>query len=249
MNSSNTNPRVVHIMSAGEGLVGTFPIALRHYQMDKVIVITDVKERSSKDAKTQKVVQAIKNIVQMANAVKLEITVIEVDELSIGEIMAKFIDVYANCPDDHYFFNVTGGKKPLALGLFMASVWVGGTCYYVNEGDDERAVQELKVPRMHLNDVRSNPNYESFLVMLDEKGEMDLKMAFSLMQERYMPMRSPAGITKRSFSRPTMTKWLRQLNDWGLIEINQGKNQREKVVALSDEGKFTARFLRAGKSR
>jgi hypothetical protein len=234
-------------MSAGEGLVGTFPIALRHYQMDKVIVITDVKERSSKDVKAQKVAQAIRDIVQMANAVKLEITVIEVDGLSISEIMAKFIDVYAKSYDDHYFFNVTGGKKPLALGLFMASVWVGGTCYYVNEGGNENAVQELKVPRMHLNDVRSNPNYESFLVMLDERGEMDLKMAFSLMQERYVPMRSPAGVTKRTFSRPTMTKWLRQLNDWGLIEIKQGRNQREKVVTLSDEGMFTARFLRAGK--
>ena len=248
MNVSNPTSRVIHIMSAGEGLVGTFPIALRHYQMDKVMVITDVKERSSKDVKAQKVLQAIKDIVQMAKAVKLEISVIEVDDLSISGIMATFIDVYAKSPDDHYFFNVTGGKKPLALGLFMASVWVSGTCYYVNEGGDDNAVQELKVPRMHLNDVRSNPNYESFLVMLDERGEMDLKMAFSLMQERYMPMRSPAGITKRTFSRPTMTKWLRQLNDWGLIEINQGKNQREKVVALSDEGRFTARFLRASKS-
>lgn len=242
-----TRPKIIHVMSAGAGIIGTFPVALKHFQMDEVVIMTDVKVDSEVDDESRKVVEAIKEIFRMANSVHLKSSIIEVDDISIGEIMTKFITVYAKNPAAEYFFNVTGGKKPLSLGLFMASVWVGGTCYYVDKGNDVNDVRELQVPRMHLNDVRNNPNYESMLAMLEAEGGMDLKLMYEKMQCKYVPMRSTDGSQKRKFSRPTMTKWIKQLAEWDLIEVNQGRNQREKMITLTDSGKFTARFIIAKK--
>lgn len=246
MNNS-ARPKIIHVMSAGAGLTGTFPVALKRFQMDEVLIMTDVKGGGGKEDKSRKVGEAVDEIVRMAQSVHLKMSVVEVDNLSIGEIMTKFITTYAKNPSADYYFNVTGGKKPLALGLFMASVWVGGKCYYIEEGNELSDIQELQVPRMHLNDVRNNPNYENMLVMLDADGKTDLKLLYEKMQQEYVPMRSIGGNKKRNFSRPTMTKWIKQLAEWDLIDVREGRNQREKEIILTDSGRFTAKFIAATK--
>lgn len=239
----------IHVMSAGQGLKSTFPLALRHYRMDRVLIVTDVPMNETADEKKNKVVMAVREITTTTEKVGLPTEILEVSSALPRDVLAKFVEFYARFPKASYYFNVTGGRKPLALSLMLASIWVGGECYYVPEvqGDEIVGIQELNVPRMHLDEVRKNPNYESFLILLDRRGPMELKSAYCALQEGYIPQRRKDGSRQLNFSRPTMSKWLRQLEAWGLIVLTSSSSLREKNVALTEEGTFTARFLKASR--
>jgi DNA-binding PadR family transcriptional regulator len=65
------------------------------------------------------------------------------------------------------------------------------------------------------------------------------------MVDSYKPIRE-MGISKRSLAQGTLTKWTVDLEQWGLITIDNPKNNRkDKIYTITDDGIFTLKFITA----
>lgn len=223
--------------------------------MDKVVIVTDVPKTNS-ESSAQSVWQSIDQTIELLIRNGIENEVIEIDDVTENMQLIELIALYAKHPEAKFLFNVTGGRKPIALSLMLASIWTNGICYYIPEAVDQgmEDVLEIKIPKMHINDIRQNSNYNSYLNILleykesdKEDGWMSRKELTTKMEKLYRPQRRTSGKMKMSFSSSMMTKWTAQLEEWALIEVNYSDNRREKIMRLTDDGVFAVKLLKATK--
>ncbi|MCL2712551.1 MAG: hypothetical protein FWD37_04685, partial [Methanomassiliicoccaceae archaeon] len=127
-------------------------------------------------------------------------------------------------------------------------VWVGGITYYVEKGGDPI---EFKRPIANLETIREekNQNYRTILNYLYEsldhlesmKNIGDMMMGKNDKKSRYIPVRN-GNKEKRTVSRKMITDWVKKLESWGLVSLEQ-KDGRSKNVKLTQEGRFTVNFF------
>lgn len=244
--------RNIHVMSAGKGLDSTFQTAIKAYPVGGVVIVTDVDIHERQDnAEKSDIIESVRSVQETCQRVDWPCEVIVVPHGSLEVLRDRVMERYIRNPEDRYFFNVTNGNKILSLGLFMISLWVGGEAYYIDKGKIKGSgkVLSLGVPKMHLEDILSNTNYERVLRAL-LPGDMPMKELYPLMQKGYQPYRELDKKAKRSLSRGTLSKWVAKLEEWGLVEVvHTAKNRKDKVVGITSDGKFAIRYIEASMAR
>lgn len=244
--------RNIHIMSAGKGLESTFQTAIKVYPVGGVVIVTDVDiEEHHDNTEKSDIVESVRSVQETCRRVDWPCEVIVVPHGSLELLRDRVMDLYIRNPENHYFFNVTNGNKILSLGLFMISIWIGGEAYYIDKGKVKGSgkVLPLGVPKMHLEDVLSNPNYERVLRAL-LPGDMPMKDLYPRMQDGYQPYREGDKKAKRSLSRGTLSKWVARLEGWGLVEVvHTAKNRKDKIVGITGDGRFAIRYIEASRAR
>ena len=244
------NDTVIHIMSSGKALLKTYKVAVKKYQMDRVIIFDNVLT-SKNEGERNSVVAAIKEVEDFCKEfLKVNVVIIQGD-VNIDSVMEKFIDVYKENKGAKYMFNITPGMKPLALCLFYVSIWVNGTSYYVNEGvGEENEIIEFKRPKVDMNALHNekNPNYKiilEFLYSSSEKtrtmNEIKEKMGVGC-EGAYIAVRSTKK-EQRQVTAKMVTDWITKLEEWGLVR-RENIDGRSKKVVLTTEGRFTTNFLK-----
>lgn len=243
----------VHIMSAGESLYPTFIQALKRYGMDSIIVISG---RLGSAKAHSAIRESIEQVMATAQSIDLEFRHIEVEDESLESIRDSMVEVLTEHGDADFKFNVTGGKKTLSLGLFMMSIWLQGTSYYVRkEEGGSGGIVELSVPRIHRADMERNPNLLLVLDLLDRarsgnsdpEGGIPRKILYEeLSRNGFRPVRLNNGKERRKPSNPMLSKWLDSLEGRGLVEVRTSPtNRRERIVRITMDGIFTLRFAKA----
>lgn len=244
--------RNIHIMSAGKGLDSTFQTAIKAYPVGGVVIVTDVNiEEIQNVIEKKEIVESVRNVQETCRRVDWSCEVIIVPHGSLEQLRDSIMDLCIRNPKDRYYFNVTNGNKMLSLGLFMISIWIGGEAYYIDRGKTKGSnkVLPLGVPKMHLEDVLSNPNYERLLRAL-LPGNMLMKELYPRMQNGYVPYREGDKKAKRTLSRGTLSKWVGKLEEWKLIEVvYTAKNRKDKVIGITSDGRFAIRYIEASMAR
>ncbi len=238
-------------MSAGESLCPTFIQALKAYGMDSVVVISGRLGNAKAHLSIQ---QSIDQVRVTARSIDLEFEHMEVEDESLENIRDSVVEVLLKHGDADFKFNVTGGKKTLSLGLFMMSIWLQGTSYYVKK-EEEGGIVELSVPQLHRVDIERNPNLLLVLDLLasaktvgsDTNGGMPRKELYQeLSRIGFLPVKMRNGKERRKPSNPMLSKWLPALETRGLVEVRTpSANKKERLVRITPDGIFTLRFANA----
>ena len=242
-------------MSAGERINQTFPICVK--SLEKITHTFIVVEEGVyhdlpndpehlKSAKPQ-IRQAIEGVQAICEPLAISFTVIRTPDTMIHSIRDALLMTTRQYPEARCSFNLSGGTKMLSLSLFIMALWLDARIY-LTPSDDR--IEQVLIPRMHLDDVRRNPNYVTALSILSQRdtGSWTTRQEFGReLEKRYRPSRfvDEPGVT-RSPNRGTITKILQQLIEWSLIEESFCHNSRKaKQYRLTLHGEFAWKVLQA----
>jgi DNA-binding MarR family transcriptional regulator len=248
----------VHIVGVGAHSDKSFRRTLgKGMKIDRVYIIMNSDAPDS-------IKQAAEDIRAIAKEFGIEPREKLIKRISLDEIRDAVLDIYRETPGAQYYFNVTGGTKVLSNGLFMMSIWMNGQAYYLNESE---SLEILRVPRIHAEDLEKNVNYITILQLLDatQTKEMSTGAIMDKLALSYKPIRMQeierAKTEMITLSKGTLSKWLRDLESWGLVTRDHGEteavvkgkrvkvpNRREKKVRITPDGVFTLRFILAARA-
>jgi len=242
-------------MSAGERINQTFPICVKSLEgiTHTFIVVEEGVYRDLPDdpehlrSVKPQIRQAIDNVRAICEPMAISFAVIRTPDTTIHSIRDAILTTSRYYPEARYSFNLSGGTKMLSLSLFIMALWLDAQIYLTPSGD---RIEQVLIPRMHLDDVRRNPNYVTALSILSrwDMGSWTTRQEFGReMEKQYRPSRlaDDPGVT-RSPNRGTVTKILQQLIEWSLIEESFCHNSRKaKQYRLTQHGEFAWKVLQA----
>ncbi len=242
-------------MSAGERINQTFPICVRSLKEIThtfIVVEEGVYHDLPDDPEHLRPVkpqirQAIEGVRAICESLKISFAVIRTPDTTIHSIRDAVLITTRRYPAARYSFNLSGGTKVLSLSLFIMALWLDARIY-LTPSDDR--IEQVLVPRMHLDDVRRNPNYVTALSILSRRNTNSWTSRQEFGRELEKQYRSSRftddpGIT-RSPNRGTVTKILQQLIEWSLIEESFCHNSRKaKQYRLTLHGEFAWKVLQA----
>lgn len=236
-------PAHVHLVAVGESIHKTLPSSLNEFSATKIVLLVEealFKERGP--PKQEKIMEAIESVKKIASLLGIDVDIVRLEKIALSDIRDAVLSVYESERGANFYFNITGGTKVLSNGLFLMSIWIGATTYYVEQ---DGGIQVLRVPRMNMDEVARNPNYFSILdILFGFGGRAPYKTTFQQMMPRYKPIRESGIKTKRELQKGTFSKWMRDLCLWGLIEESYlGSSKREKVLTITNDGIFALKLI------
>lgn len=243
----------IHIISAGESIHKTYPVSINQLEnitRTYVIVEDDIFYDDDSDserlkATKPKIREAINTVQQISKVMGIPCKIQKIDAVTFNAIRDVVLDIYAQYPIARFSFNISGGTKPLSIGLFVMSVWLDGEAFHTP--GEKVAIQKLSIPKMHVKDISTNPNYVQILKLLNPYGDEGLlrkllQMEFS---KRYVPVRERGEKkTKRVFNSAILSKYLSSLEGWNLVqERYKSGNKKEKIYSITSDGILALRFI------
>ena len=245
-----TQRKCIHVMSVGKGLYNTYIEAMKkNYGMDEVVVFDDQPAKIKQNDRKEEIEWSLSKTEEKCKEFGQKFTHVKLNELSITAVMDKFTDIYQKNTDCRFMFNITPGRKPLSICLFYVSVWVGGTSYYIEEGNTG-TIMEFERPNVDPATIRAekNPNYQTILNYIYEadnhtRSRLEIGQFMGVNGNgAYVPVRK-GNKEKRSVTSAMITAWIKKLEEWRLV-TREEKDGRSKNVKLTPEGRFMANFLR-----
>lgn len=143
----------------------------------------------------------------------------------------------------------------LTLSLHTLALWLDGDIYLTPRSGN---FEHFSIPKMHLTDVRDNPNFPTALFYLGSKnlsdshtkkeGDWKLGKDFArYMTNHYVPKKLNDDKKKDlKPKRSTISKLIFRLEEWNLIEERiSSKSRKEKEYRITRDGLFALAILRA----
>ncbi|WP_286878598.1 hypothetical protein [Methanoculleus sp. UBA413] len=240
-------------MSAGERINQTFPICVKSLEeiTHTFIVVEEGVYHDLPDdpehlrSVKPQIRQAIEDVRAICKPLAISFAAIRTPDTTIHPIRDALLATTRQYPEARCSFNLSGGTKMLSLSLFIMALWLDARIYLTPAND---CIEQVLIPRMHLDDVRRNPNYTTALSILSHKGtgSWTPRQEFGReLEKQYRPSRFSGdhGIT-RIPNRGTITKILQQLIGWNLIEESFCRNSRKaKQYRLTLHGEFAWKVL------
>ena len=242
-------------MSAGERINQTFPICVKSLEgitHTFIVVEEGVYHDLPDDPEHLRPVkpqirQAIEGVRAICEPLAISFAVIRTPDTTIHSIRDAVLTTTRRYPVARYSFNLSGGTKMLSLSLFIMALWLDARIYLTPSGD---RIEQVLIPKMHLDDVRRNPNYITALSILSRRdtSSWTSRQEFGRdLEKQYRPSRlADDPKVTRSPNRGTVTKILQQLIEWNLIEESFCHNSRKaKQYRLTLHGEFAWKVLQA----
>lgn len=243
MNDSGKKEQI-HIYSPGKNIGETFKAAVKKYHIDRIIVFKEILENEKSGDDIEKAINDLRTKAGN-NGIEFEIT--KVRGNSMEEVMENILRLRDQFPDDSFFFNLTGGRKVLALYLYTMAIWLDGFPYYVDISGD---IIEFSIPKIHREILRGNPNLVKILSIIYKKQEVLETMiknadVYEELAKSYQPSEKSNRKGNYKLSRGTFSKWIRLLIENQLISENfVENNHKSKFLSISRDGIFALRFFR-----
>lgn len=254
----------LHVISAGEHIHETFTTTMKNLNGITdvgVVVEENIYAENSSDSDYLKITkprirEAISEVRKICETLSVNFHLIKIPNTSLLSVRdAILLSISNNSAESRLSFNLSGGTKMLSLSLFVMAIWLDGEIYLTPSSSQ---LEELLIPKMHLNDVRKNPNYVNALKILgkNSKSGSDKKYVaewmqgrdFSrIMKEEYERVRFPGdNSAKTKPNRGSITKIVIPLEEWGLIEERyRPGSRRDKEYRLSNDGMFALSILQS----
>lgn len=246
-------PDHIHIISAGESIHKTYPVAIKSLKnichtyviVEKNVYKTLPTDDEKKKLAKKGIVSSIKEVEKISQTLSIEFELIILDDLTIETVRDAVMNIYDKHPCSAYSFNISGGTKILSIGLFVMSIWLEGEAYHTPGGD---MIKRISIPKMHVKDISANPNYVEILNILNSAGSCGLsrQSVFQKLEKTYKPVRDMGERkTKRKLEGGTLTKLTESLLEWGLIfgQYKQG-SKKEKLFTITADGILALRFVK-----
>jgi DNA-binding transcriptional ArsR family regulator len=211
----------IHILTAGGNVDNVYKKIFPHYKVSKFILLTEAEEPEDVKASIEKMKLGCKE-----SGIPVEI--IENEKENIAQLMESIIGLRKNYPVDEavFYFNVTSGRKDMAIMAFIGSLWTSGIGYYLPKEFKEPL--ELPAPRIPLDKLQSNKLYQKILIEL-KKSSGDISQSTL----RKTIMKNPNN--NKDLSGQTLSQAIDVLKKANLVNLE--RSGRETLLSLTLAGR------------
>lgn len=210
----------IHIFISGRGNYNTFKRTLKHYSITRLIIL---RGDSNVPEDCKEAHRLIKN-----DCKNLEIAFEEVEykDGNVEDEIATITRLKKKYPDDIFYFNVTGGKKPEALMAAIASLWIGGIAYYWPESSG--LPLEFPIPRISVTDLARNKLHLKILeiLMIESQNQSKIRSKINKLPG-----------TSKDLSPQALSNSIKALETYGLVA--KKTVGRDTIVSITLSGKIT----------
>ena len=232
----------IHVFSSGKSMVETFKSAVNKYSIDRIVVFDEVSD----DIKGRKeIAVAIDELRRLSSEIGINFGTVSIQESNMDDVRDNVIKLTKNYKCK-LFFNLTGGRKILALYLFTMALWVNGDPYYV---DRSGKVIELSIPRVHAGELDNNQNLVKILSIVNREQEKYGKPVrnsdvFRIAAAEYRPSKRLKEGGNSRLQMGTFSKWVRLLIERNLLnEQFVENNHKSKMLTITQDGIFAVKFF------
>ena len=232
----------IHVFSSGKSMVETFKSAVNKYSIDRIVVFDEVSD----DIKGRKeIAVAIDELRRLSSEIGINFGTVSIQESNMDDVRDNVIKLTKNYKCK-LFFNLTGGRKILALYLFTMALWVNGDPYYV---DRSGKVIELSIPRVHAEELDNNQNLAKILSIVNREQEKYGKPirnsdVFRMAAAEYRPSKRLKEGGNSRLQMGTFSKWVRLLIERKLLnEQFVENNHKSKMLTITQDGIFAVKFF------
>lgn len=232
----------IHVFSSGKSMVETFKPAVNKFSIDRVVVF----DEASDDIKGRKeIASAMDELRKLCSEIGIMFDVVKIGESSMDDVRDNVIKLTR----DHQcklFFNLTGGRKILALYLFTMALWVDGNPYYV---DRSGKIIELSIPRIHADELAGNPNLVKILTIVNSEqerngGPIRNSDVYRIAADEYRPSKKLQEGGNSRLQMGTFSKWVRLLIERKLLQEQfVENNHKSKMLSITQDGIFAVKFF------
>jgi len=215
----------IHILTSGENVDKVYKQVFPHYKVSKFILLTENEQ-------PEKVKTSIEKMQAGCNEINVPLEIITLEKNNIPKLMEAIIGLRKQYPVEkaQLFFNVTSGRKDIAIMTFIASLWVSGIGYYLpSETNVFHEPLVLPAPRIPLSRLESNKLYQRILVELDKKSGCAYQAGLrTIIKEN--PNRNG-----KALSGQTISQAVDVLVDAGLIQSDRKGRRTELTLTLAGQ--------------
>ena len=239
-----TEKEQIHIYTSGKNIAETFKSSVKKYHIDRIIVFNEILDNEEDHPEIE---NAVESLGKKAKDNGIDFKTVKVHGNNMEEVIETMVKLKDQFPEDCFYFNLTGGRKVLALYLYTMAIWLDGFPYYVDLSGD---IIEFNIPRIKRETLRGNPNLVKILQIVSEKQEgskADVRNSdvYEELSESYQPSERTARKGNYKLSRGTFSKWIRILIENQLLSENfSDDNHKSKYLSVTRDGIFALRFFR-----
>lgn len=221
----------IHVMTSGGNVHNVYKQVFLHYNVSKFILLTE----SIQPAEVKESIEMMKTGCREIN---IPLEIITIEQNNIPELMERIQDLRKKYPIDEakLFFNITSGRKDIAIMTFCASLWVSGIAYYLPS--ETQCPLVFPAPSIPLSRLESNKLYQRILTELNKKTNTPSCQADLRAIIKENPNRNG-----KVLSGQTLSQAVSILVDAGLI--NSERNGRRTELSLTLAGEVAVSFLKS----
>ncbi len=211
----------IHILAAGESIDKVYQKIFPHYKVSKFIILTE--RNQPVDVK-----KSIAKMLAGCEEIRIPVEIIVNENENIPQLMESIIGLRKKYPADQadLYFNVTSGRKDIAIMAFIGSLWTSGIGYYLPDKMPEPL--ELPAPRMPLDKLQSNKLFQRILTELkNSTGDI------SQSSLRQTIKKNPNN--HKDLSGQTLSQAIDVLNKANLVHLE--RSGRETLLSLTLAGR------------
>ncbi|WMT50535.1 MAG: hypothetical protein RE471_06010 [Ferroplasma sp.] len=249
MNNTNKNKQF-HIFSAGRNIVETYKVAVKNYSIDQIIVFVEkqnYKEINNQNKSFEEINKALKNLEDTAKEIGIEFKIIKVTENDLNDVMKQVFRLREENPEANFYFNLTSGRKVLALNLFTTAIWIDGFSYYI---DINKNTIEFTIPRIAPTELQNNRYLLKILEIVnnsisEQEKCVKLTEVYKELADYYKSHNNFNDNGRHKLQHGTFSKWIRKLIDNGLLTEEYIKdNHKSKCLTITKDGEFALIFFK-----
>jgi len=220
----------IHVLTSGGNVHNVYKQVFLHYNVSKFILLTE----SIQPAEVKESIEMMKTGCREIN---IPIEIVTIEQNNIPELMERIQDLRKQYPIEEakLFFNVTSGKKDIAIMTFCASLWVSGVAYYLPSEIQQPLV--FPAPSIPLSRLESNKLYQRILT------ELEKKTGSTCQAELRAIIKDNPNRNGKVLSGQTLSQAVNVLVDAGLI--NSERNGRRTELSLTLAGEVAVSFLKS----
>jgi hypothetical protein len=245
--SNEKKKEEIHIFSAGENIINTFKVAKKKFHIDQIMVFKEQMEGSKNNRDDEAIENAIKELRNRSKEDDIKFSEEKVKGNDMDDVMEKIVRIKKEHAGDSFYFNLTSGRKVLALYLYTMAIWLDGIPYYVDKSQD---VIRFEIPKIQREVLMKNSEYVKILrIVYDATRGYDEQIkymdVFAKLETDFNTTAKTRNGEVRKLIMGTFSKWIRELTDRELLnEKYRDKNHKVKYLEITDNGIYALKFYR-----
>ena len=212
----------IHVLTPGANVFNVYLKISRSYSISEIILL---KEEDAVGDIEESIAETEKDCEKR----EIPCTIVTFRKNDYEDLLEKILNIrrwYQKRKEPFkLYFNITAGRKDVAIMAFMGSLWVDGIGYYLTREMDEPIV--FPVPKVSLAQLEQNQLHRKILELLSEKsGEI-----FS-----QSDLRRKIGVNPnnhKDLSAQTLSSSISALEEYGLLKKQQEGRETQITITLS----------------
>lgn len=221
----------IHVLTPGANVFNVYLKISRHCPISEIVLLKE-------DESDHNIEGSIAETQKDCEKRDLPCTIVTFRKNDFEDLLEKILDLHRKYKKGEqpfrFYFNVTAGRKDVAIMTFMGSLWVDGIGYYLTKEMGEPLV--LPVPKVPLAQLKQNKLHCKILELLSEKT------GGTYIQSELRRKIGKSPNNNKDLSAQALSSSIRALEDYDLL--NKKPEGRVTKITITLSGRLAYSMLK-----